>query len=105
MSKGSHRKKPWTKKRKLWLLWSRTLIVTVESVSLVLLTWNRRDSVKRSLAHNLKNAGYHIREVVHVDQNSHDDVWCVVQDEVKSDVPGINLVQVDLGYNQGVARG
>lgn len=42
------------------------------SISLVVLTWNRWETVKQTLQHNLANAGYPIREIIHVDNGSQD---------------------------------
>lgn len=69
-------------------------------VSLVLLTWNRAQSVIYSLSENLKSAEYPIHEIIHVDNGSTDRQavdW--INWEIGADV------QILHGGNLGVAKG
>ncbi len=68
-------------------------------VSLVMLTWNRKPSVERSLSANLLSAGYPIREIVHVDNGSESGFadWFK-----RSFNPSVQILHAG---NQGVARG
>ncbi len=69
------------------------------TVSLVILTWNRRPSVERSLTNNLMNAKYPIREIVHVDNGSEPGFCDWFRDTFSP------TVQVRHATNQGVAVG
>ncbi len=69
------------------------------SVSLVILTWNRLESVRRSLTANLKSAGYPIREIIHVDNGSESGFADWFQAEFKP------AIQVRHATNLGVSKG
>lgn len=69
------------------------------SVSYVILTWNRKPSVDRSLTENLSNAGYPINELIHVDNGSEGFFCDWFAREFKP------TVQIKHRRNEGVARG
>ncbi len=69
------------------------------SVSLVILTWNRWDSVSRSLTANLNSAYYPIKEIIHVDNGSEDGFCDQFTDTF------LPAKQVRHWENQGVAVG
>lgn len=64
--------------------------------SIVLLTYNRKEYVERSINQNLNNAGYKIDEIIWVDNGSTDGVLGL-------DIPADTIVFNK--ENQGVARG
>lgn len=75
------------------------------TVSLVILTWNRKQSVGESLSLNLANAGYPIREIIHVDNGS-DPGFCEwFKETFKPDVQICHKTNlgVAVGYNRGLA--
>lgn len=71
----------------------------IESVSLVILTWNRWNSVYTSLSQNIASAGFPIREIVHVDNGS--EHGFVDRFKAAFD-PAVQVVHAE---NQGVAKG
>lgn len=74
-------------------------------VSLVILTWNRRKSVEHSLTHNIMQAGFPIREIVHIDNGSEGDFadWFQKRFEPSVQVRHRNNQGVARGYNRGLA--
>lgn len=74
------------------------------TVSLVILTWNRKASVERSLSANLNNAGYPVREIIHVDNGSEDGYtdWFKKTFKPKVQVCHDTNLGVATGYNRGL---
>lgn len=72
-------------------------------ISLVILTYNRADVVKKAVSHNIANAGYPIHELIWVDNGSTDHLEEVAK-EFKPDVFIKNKTNlgVSKGYNRGV---
>lgn len=70
------------------------------TVSLVLLTFNRKKAVMKSLAHNIKNAGYPITDIIHVDNGSTEPG---LADWVSNHAaPSVQILHAK---NEGVAKG
>lgn len=71
-------------------------------ISWVLLTWNREETVRKSISHNLKNAGFPIYEIIHCDNGSTDGTRAVV-DEILH--PQVKIYHNEnLGVSKGYAR-
>lgn len=73
--------------------------------SLVILTWNRKPSVEKSLSANIENAGYPLHEIVHVDNGSLPGFTEWFRDTFK---PSVQIAHkentgVAVGYNRGLA--
>lgn len=86
-------------------------------VSLVFLTWNRLDFVKRAVEHNVRNAGYPIEEIVWCDNGSTDGTreWMqqflseyrhttILHDENRGVSGGYNAIYKKIGDVDLVAR-
>lgn len=73
-------------------------------VSLVVLTFNRADVVKRAMEHNIRQAGDKIDEIIWVDNGSSDHIHDVMI-EYKPDVIVKNKTNLGVakGYNRGLA--
>lgn len=74
------------------------------SVSLVILTMNRKATVDRSLKANIKNAGYPIREIIHVDNGSEDGFveWFKREFNPSVQISHRDNLGVAKGYNRGL---
>lgn len=72
-------------------------------LSLVVLTFNRGETVREVMGHNLKNAGRKIDELIWVDNGSHDCVGEVMW-KLEPDVTVINRENLGVakGYNRGI---
>lgn len=70
------------------------------TVSLVVLTYNRKPAVEIALTHNLMNAGYPVAELIHVDNGT--DQLCFHEWFRKRFQPDVQIIN---RKNQGVARG
>lgn len=73
-------------------------------ISLVVLTYNRAETVERAMKHNFEKAGRKIDEFVWVDNGSHDGV----RDVMKAFDPDVSILHkenlgVAHGYNRGYA--
>lgn len=82
------------------------------TVSLVLLTWNRSEAVRKSLSKNIATSGYPIHEIIHVDNGSEESSWCgenLVCSEIEEIIiPTVSVLNsenlgVAKGYNRGLA--
>lgn len=73
-------------------------------VSLVFLTYNRKEIVQQSVTHNLKNAGASIEEIIWVDNGSTDGVRDFMM-SLEPDVAVLNKTNLGVakGYNRGHA--
>lgn len=73
--------------------------------SLVMLTWNRKPSVEKSLSENIKNAGYPLHEIVHVDNGSLPGFTEWFGDTFKPSVQVLHKENTGVarGYNRGLA--
>lgn len=72
--------------------------------SLVILTWNRKPSVEKSLNANIASAGYPLHEIVHVDNGSEPGFCEWFKNTFKPSVQVIHdkNLGVAVGYNRGL---
>lgn len=75
----------------------------MKRISLMLLTYNRREVTIKSIKHNLRNAGYPIAEIVWVDNNSTDGLREMILNEIKPDISILHKENLGVakGYNAG----
>ncbi len=74
-------------------------------ISLIMLTFNRENTVRESLRHNKAHAGADWTEVIHCDNGSEDSVREVVEEELHPDVRIYNRENLGVakGYNRAMA--
>ncbi len=72
--------------------------------SLVLLTYNRRNAVERSLTANLASAGYPLHEIIHVDNGSYQGYadWFAEAFKPAVQIRNRENLGVAKGYNRGM---
>lgn len=73
-----------------------------DTISWVILTYNRRDIVEKCFAHNAENAGSTWQELIHVDNGSHDGVEDFFKGRADVQVLNAKNLGVAKGYNRGI---
>jgi len=75
----------------------------IQKISVVLLTFNRREYVEKSVTNNFATAGYPIHEVIWVDNGSTDGVRAFMSEFL--DNLGVDTTRILNDENKGVAKG